>query len=274
MINTKIRLIVFFSGEDEDALLSQQKQDCGSDHELLIAKFRLQVEESRKTTRPFRYDLNQISYDYTVEATNRYKGLDKINRVPEELWTEVRNTVQEGVIKTNPKKNKCKKVKWLSEEALKIAVKRREAKGKGGKERYTRLNAEFQRIARRDKKAFLVDQCKEIEENNRMGKTRDLFKKIRDIKGRFHAKIGTIKDRNGMDLTEAEDIKKRRQEYTEELYKKDLHKPYNPDVMISHIEPDILECEVKWALGNITMSKASEGDGIPVELFQILKMML
>ena len=139
--------------------------------------------------------------------------------MPEELCTEVHNIVQEVVIKTNPKKKKCKKAKWLSEEALKIAEKRREAKGKGEKERYTHLNAEFQRITRRDKKAFLSDQCKETEENNRMGKTRDLFKKIRDTKGTYHATMGTIKDRNSMDLTEAEDIKKRWQEYTEELYK-------------------------------------------------------
>ena len=135
---------------------------------------------------------------------------------------EVYDIIQEAVIKTMPKKKKCKKAKWLSEEALKIAVKRREAKGKGEKERYTHLNAEFQRIARRDKKAFLRDQCKEIEENNTMGKTRDLFKKIRDTKGTSQAKMGTIKDRNGMDLTGAEDIKKRWQEYTEKLYKKDL----------------------------------------------------
>ena len=134
---------------------------------------------------------------------------------------EVCDIVQEVVIKTIPKKKKCKKAKWLSEEALQIAEKRREAKGKGEKERYTQLNAEFQRIARRDKKAFLSDQCKEIEENNRMGKTRDHVKKIRDTKGTFHAKVGTIKDRNGMDLTEAEDIKRRRQEYTE-LYKKKI----------------------------------------------------
>ena len=144
------------------------------------------------------------------------------DRVPEELWTKVHNIVQESVIKTILKKKKCKKAKWLSDEALQIAVKRREAKSKGEKERYTHLNAEFQRIARRDKKAFLHDQCKEIKENNRMGKTRDLFKKIRDTKGQFHAKMGTIKDRNGMDITEAEDIKKRWQEYTEELYKKEL----------------------------------------------------
>ena len=133
------------------------------------------------------------------------------------------------------------------------------------------LNAEFQRIARRDKKAFLSNQCKEREGNNRMGKTRDLFKKIGDIKGTLHAKMDSIKDRNGMDLTEAEDIKKRWQEYTEELYKKDLHDPDNHDGMITHLEPDILECEVKWALGSITMNKASGDDEIPVELFKILK---
>ena len=133
------------------------------------------------------------------------------------------------------------------------------------------MNAEFQRIARRGKKAFLSDQCKEIQENNRMGKTRDLFKKIRDTKGTFHGKMGSIKFRNSLDLTEAEDIKKRWQEYTEELYTKDLHEPDNHDGVITHLEPDILECEVKWALESITMSKASRGDGIPVELFQILK---
>ena len=133
----------------------------------------------------------------------------------------------------------------MSEEALQIAVNRREAKGEGGKERYTHLNVEFQRIARRDKKAFLSDECQEIEEKNRMGKTRDLFKKIRDTKGIFHANMGTIKDRNGMDLTEAEDIKKRWQEYTEELDQKDLHDPDNHDGVITHLEPDILECEIK-----------------------------
>ena len=150
-------------------------------------------------------------------------------------------------------------------------MKRREAKSKGEKERYTLLNAEFQRIARRDKKSFLSDPCKEIEENNRMGKTRDLFKKIRHTKGTLHAKMGSIKDRNGMDLTEAEDIKKRWQEYTEELYKKDLHDPDNHDGVTTQLEPDILECEVKWALESITMNKASGDDRIPVELFQILK---
>ena len=134
--------------------------------------------------------------------------------------------------------------KWLSEEVLQTAVKRREVKGKGDKKCYTYLNAEFQRIERRDKKAFLSDQCKEIEENNRMGKTRDLFKKIRDTKGTFHAKMGSIKGRNGIDLRDAEDIKKRWQEYTEELYKK-VHDPDNHNGVITHLEPDILECEVK-----------------------------
>ena len=150
---------------------------------------------------------------------NRCKGLDLIDRMPDELWTEVHDTVQETGIKTMPKKKKCKKAKWQSEEALQIAVKRREAKTKEEKERYKHLNAESQRIARRDKKAFLSDQCKEIEENNRMEKTRDLFKKIRNTKGTFHAKMGTIKDRNRMDLTETEDIMKKWQEYKEELYK-------------------------------------------------------
>ena len=202
---------------------------------------------------------------------NIFKGIDLIDRLPDELWTEVCDIVQETGIKTIPKKKKCKKAKWLSDYALQIAVKRREVKGKGEKERYTHLSAEFQRIPRRHKTAFLSDQCKETEENNRVGKTRDLFKRIRDTKGTFHAKMGSIKNRNGMDLTEAEDIKKRWQEYTEELYKKDLHNPDHHDGVITHLEPDILECEVKWALESITKNKASGGDGIPVELFQTLE---
>ena len=212
-----------------------------------------------------------MPYDYTMKVTNIFKGLDLIDRMPDELCMEVPNIVQEAGINTIPKKKKCTKAKWLSEEALQITVKRRETKGKGEKERYTHLNAELQRIARKDKKAFLSDQCREIEGNNRMGKTRDLFKKIRDTKGIFHAKMGLIKDRNGMDLTEAEDIKKKWQEFTVELYKKDLHEPNNHDGVITHLEPDILECEVKWALGSITLNKASGDEGIPVELFQILK---
>ena len=164
--------------------------------------------------------LQQSRATASVEVRNRFKGRDLIDKVPDELWNEVREIVQETGIKTIPMEKKCKKAKWLSGEDLKVAVKRREPKSKGEKERYKHLNAEFQRTARRDKKVFLSDQCKEIEENNRMGKTRDLFRKIRDTKGTFHAKMGSIKDRNGTDLTEAKDIKKRWQEYTEELYKK------------------------------------------------------
>ena len=164
---------------------------------------------------------------------NRFKGLDLIDRVPDELWPEVHDIVQEARIKTILKKKKCKNAKWLSEEAFQIAVKRRETKSKGEKERYIHLIAEFQRIERRDKKALISDQCKQIEENNRMGKTRDLFKKIRDTKRTFHAKVGSIKDRNGMNLTEAEDIKKRWQEYTEELYKKGFHDPDNHDGVVT-----------------------------------------
>ena len=171
MANIEIKLIIFFAAKDGEALYSQQKQDqklnCGSDHELLTAKFRLKLKKVGKTTRPFRYDLNQIPYDYTVEVRNRFKRLDPIDRVPDELWTEVSDIVHETRIKTIPRKRNAK---WLSEVALQIAVKRREAKIRGEKERYTHLNAEFQRIARRDKKAFLSHHCKEIEENNRMGK--------------------------------------------------------------------------------------------------------
>ena len=148
--------------------------------------------------------------------------------------------------------------KWFSEEALKIVEKRKDVKGKGENKRYTNLNAEFQGIARKDNKAFLSDQCKEIEENNRMGKTRDVFKKIRDTEGTFHEKMGTIKDRNCMDLTEAEEIKNSWQEYTEELYKKDLNHPGHHDGVINHQEPDFLEHKVKWALESITTTKLVE----------------
>ena len=162
-------------------------------------------------------------------------------------------------VKTIPKKKKCKKAKWLSEEALQTVVKRK-VKNKGEKERYSHLNAEFQRIARRDEKAFLSDQCREIVENNRMGETRDLFKKIRDIKGTFHAKMSSIKDRNGMDITVAEDNKKRWQEYMEELYKKDVHHPDNHNGVITHLEPDILGYEVKWALGSKILKEMGISD--------------
>ena len=160
MVNTEITLIIFFAAKDGEALYSQQKQDWELTGSLLIAKFRLKLKKVGKTTRPFRYDLNQIPYYYTVEMRNRFKGLDLIDRVPDELWTEVHDIVQETGIKTIPLEKKCKKAKWLSEEALQIAVERREIKNKEEKERYTHLNAEFQRIARRDKKAFLSDQSK------------------------------------------------------------------------------------------------------------------
>uniref|UniRef100_A0A670J2L0 Reverse transcriptase domain-containing protein n=1 Tax=Podarcis muralis TaxID=64176 RepID=A0A670J2L0_PODMU len=184
---------------------------------------------------------------------------------------EARNIIQEAATKTIPMKRKCKKAKWLSNEALQIAGERRQAKCKGDRERYRKLNADFQKIARRDKKAFLNKQCKEIEENNRMGRTRDLFKKIGDMKGTFRSKITIIKDKSGKDLTEAEDIKKRWQEYTEELHQKDMDVSYTPGSVVADLEPDILESEVKWALESTANNKASGSDGIPAELFKILK---
>ena len=190
MVNTNTRFIIFFAAKDGRSIQSAKTRpgaDCGSDHELLIGKFRLKLKKVGKTTRPFKYDLDKIPYDYTVEVTNRFKGLDLI--ALEEIWTEVCDIIQETGIKTIPEKRDCKKAKWLSEEALQIAEKRREAKSKGEKERYAYLNTELQGIARRDDKAFLSDQCKEIEENNRVGKTRYFFKQIRDTKGTFHAKM-------------------------------------------------------------------------------------
>ena len=198
---------------------------------------------------------------------NRFKGLDPIDKVPDELWTEVSDIVQETGTKTIPMEKKCKKGNGCLRRPYKSLW--REAKSKGEKERYSHLNAEFQRIARRDKKikAFLSDQCKQIEENNRLGKTRDLFKKVRGTKGTFHAKMGLLKNRDGIDLIEAEVIKKRQQEYTEELYRKDLHDPDNHYSVITHLESDILEYEVKSALESITTNKASGCDEILVELF-------
>ena len=249
MVNTEIRLIMISVAKDREALYSQQKQNqeltVAQIMNSLIAKFRLKLKKVGKTTRLSRYDLNQIPYNYMVEVTSRFKGLDLIDRVPEEVWTEVHNTEQEVVIKTIPKKKKCKRQTVVCV-GLTNSWKSREAKGKGEKERYSHLNADFQRIARREKKAFLRAQCKEIEENNRVGKTRTLFKKIRDTKGTFHAKMGSIKEINGMDLTEAEDIKKW-QEYSEELYKKDFNDPDNHNGAITQIEPDILDCKIKWA---------------------------
>ena len=210
-----------------------------------------------ETTGPVRYDLNQIPYEYTVEVTNRFRGSDLVKRVPEELWTEVCNIIQEAVNKTIPKKKQCKKAICLSKDALQIAEERREAKSKGERERYTHLTVEFWKIARGDLKAFFNGQCKEVEENSRKGKTRDLFKKIGNIKGTCCPKMGTIKDGNGKDLLEAEEIKKRLKEYTVELYRKDLNDLDNHDSVVSYSEPDILEREVKWALGSTAAIKAS-----------------
>ena len=181
MVNTKIRLIIFFAAKEGEALYSQKNKTRSW---LWLRSWtpywqiQIEIEKNRENTRPFRYDQNQIPYDYTVEVRNRFKGLDLIDRVPNELWMEVHDIVQETGIKTIAMNKKCKKAKWLTEESWQIVVKRIEATSKGEKERYTHLNAEFQRIARRDKKAFLSHQCKEIEENNRMGNTRDLFKKM------------------------------------------------------------------------------------------------
>jgi len=201
--------------------------------------------------------------------TNRFKWWDLIDRVPEELWMEICDIAQDH--QDYPQEKEMPKGKVVVWGGLTNRWEKKRSKSQRRKGKIYHLNAEFQRIARRHKKAFLSDQCKEIEENNRMGKTRDLFKKIRDTKGTFHTEMGTIKDRNGMDLTETGDIKQRWQECTEELYKKDLHDPDNHNGVIPHLEPDILECEVKWALGSITTNKASGGDWIPTELFRILK---
>ena len=189
--------------------------------------------------RPFRYDLNQILYNYMVEAMNKFKALDLVDSMSEELWKDVYNFVQEAVTKTIPKKKKCEKAKWLSEEVLQTVKKRREVKSKGERERYIKLNTDFQRTAQRDKKAFFSEQCIELEENNRRRKTRDLFRKVGDIKGAFCPKMSMIKDINYRDLVDAEEIKKRWKEYMEELYKKDPNELDYFNGVVSHPEPDI-----------------------------------
>lgn len=244
--------------------------DCGSDHELLISKFRLKLKRINKAKPSSGYNLNNIPLEYTVEVKNRFNGLDLRDRVPEELWSEVCCVVKETAEKHISKKKNKKKARWLSGEALQIAEERRNAKIKGERSKVSKLNAEFQKLARRDKNAFLNEQCKEVEENNRLGKTRDLYMRIRDLRGRFQAKIGMIKDKNGKDLTEAEEIKERWREYVDELYRKDLNTPDDEVTVLSEPEPDILESEVKWALESIANNKASGYDGIPAELFKIL----
>ncbi|XP_062826436.1 uncharacterized protein LOC134296169 [Anolis carolinensis] len=244
---------------------------CSSDHELLIAKFRIRLKRMGEIHRPIRYDLTNIPNEYAVEVKNRFQGLDLINRVPEELWTEIHNIVQEAATKYVPKKKKTKKAKWLSAETLEEAQERRKAKGNGDRGRYAQLNAQFQRLARRDKELFLNKQCMEVEEDNRIGRKRDLFQKIRNMGGKFQAKMGMIKNKDGKDLTEAEEIKKRWREYTEDLYRKDNNIEDSFDGVVSELEPDILRSEVEWALKSTANNKAAGDNGIPAELFKILK---
>ncbi|XP_062826487.1 uncharacterized protein LOC134296190 [Anolis carolinensis] len=224
-----------------------------------------------KIHRPIRYDLTNIPNEYAVEVKNRFQGLDLINRVPEELWTEVHNIVQEAATKYVPKKKKSKKAKWLSAETLEVAQERRKVKGNSDGGDMSNLNAQFHRLARRDKELFLNKQCMEVEEDNRIGRTRDLFQKIRNIGCKFQAKMGMIKNKDGKDLTEAEEIKKRWREYTEDLYRKDNNIEDSFDGVVSELEPDILRSEVEWVLRSIANNKAAGDNGIPAELFKILK---
>ncbi|CAF5074997.1 unnamed protein product, partial [Rotaria magnacalcarata] len=244
--------------------------DCGSDHELLIAKFQIKLKTTSKTARLARYNLSNIPHKYAVKVKNRFDGLDLIDREPEELWSEVRDIIKDEANKNIPNNKTPKKAKWLTADTLKIAEERRNAKGSEDKERFSRLNAEFQRRARRDREKHINDQCQQIEDNNRKGKTRDLFKKIDEIKRTFHAKIGTIKDKQGRDLMEKDDIKKRWRKYTEELYKKDTQSIDVNDGSTIELKPDILESEIKWALECIANNKAPSIDEIPAELFKIL----
>uniref|UniRef100_A0A803TCU4 ribonuclease H n=1 Tax=Anolis carolinensis TaxID=28377 RepID=A0A803TCU4_ANOCA len=272
MVNTEIRLTTSSAAKDGgQSVKTRPGADCSSDHELLIAKFRIRLKRMGKIHRPIRYDLTNIPNEYAVEVKNRFQGLDLINRVPEELWKEVHNIVQEAATKYIPKKKKTKKAKWLSAETLEVAQERRKAKGNSDKGRYAQLNAQFQRLARRDKELFLNKQCMEVEEDNRIGRTRDLFQKIRNIGGKFQAKMGMIKNKDGKDLTEAEEIKKRWREYTEDLYKRDKNIEDSFDGVMNELEPDILRSKVEWALRSTANNKAAGDDGIPAELLKILK---
>ncbi|KAA3669964.1 uncharacterized protein DEA37_0012425 [Paragonimus westermani] len=240
--------------------------DCGSDHELLIAKFRLKLKTTNKVVRPVKYNLSNIPYEYTVKVQNRFDGLNLFDRVPDELWTEIRDIIKDEAKKNIPKNKTQKKAKWLTVSTLKIADERRNAKVKGDKENFSRLNAMFQREARNDKEIYMNLKCQKVEENNQKGNIRDFFKKINEIKTKFRTKIGTIKDNQGKDLTEMNDILNRWREYTEELYQKNIE---SEDAIIDlgmDLEPDILESEVEWALKSIAKNKAVGVDEIAIEL--------
>ena len=245
--------------------------DCGSDHELLLAKIRIKLKKTGKIIGPSRYELSNIPHEYTMKVKNRFEGLDLADRMPEELWTEIRNIIKDEAIKNISKRKKQKKAKWLSAEALKVAEERRKAKDNGDEIKFYQLNAKFQKMARRDKEKYMKEQCREIEENNRKGRTRNLFKKIGEIKGKFQAKWNIIRDKHGKDLTEKEDIKKQWYEHTEELYKKDSSITDTFEGMTTELEPDILESEVKWALENTAGNKASGVDDISIELLKVLQ---
>ena len=219
--------------------------DCGSDHELLVGKIKIKLKKTGKIIGPTTYDLSNVPHEYTVKVKNRFDSLDPVGRMPEELWTEIRDIIKDEAIKNILRSKKQKKAKWLSAEALKVAEERRKAKSNEDEIKFSQLNAEFQRIARRDKEKYMSERCKAIEESNRKGRTRDLFKKIGEIKRKFKARWNTVTDKHGNDLTEKEDIKKRWYEHMEELYKKDSSITDTFEGMTTELEPDILESEVK-----------------------------
>ncbi|CAF1396827.1 unnamed protein product [Adineta steineri] len=245
--------------------------DCGTEHELLLAKIQIKLKKTGKVVKQLKYDSANIPHQYTVNIKNRFDGLDLEDRLPEGLWTEIRGIIKEETTKNIPHQKKQKRAKWLSDDTLKVAEERRKEKSNNDRTTFSILNAKFQRMARRDKDIYMNQQCKEIEENNRKGRTRDLFKKVKEIKGNVQAKWSAIQDKHGNDLTEKEAIKKRWQEYTEELYKKDpiITAIYNSAVTEPKL--DILESEIKWALDNIAKNKAPRVDEISIALLKVLK---
>jgi exonuclease III len=242
--------------------------DCGTDHELLVAGMRIKLKKVNRTSLPKRYDLENIPAKYAIEVRNRFSALDTVERNPEELWEEISEIVKEEAKRNIPTLTKKKKSKWLSEQAIKIADERRKMKARGDVQGMRRLNADFQRQARKDKETYLNKECMEIEENNKRGRTRDLFKKIRDITGKFTPRIGVMKNRDGKDLGEEFEIKKRWKEYTEELYMKDSNSSDIHQEIDYTVEPMILESEVRWAMNELADRKSPGDDGLPIELFK------